>query len=152
VGFIVGRFVVFEIVVVGPVVFVDLMKATWDDDGWWDDDENYWDDDYDFENYEPTDDEPHVAFIKSTPNPRTRNRDMNENKGVGGIFMMLLEGIVVGIGCFMCAIGAFFAYRFYKGEKLPFDLIPQEDPSLSLDSKTGTNAVPITPDVTYSGK
>jgi hypothetical protein len=77
---------------------------------------------------------------------------MNENKGVGGIFMMLLEGIVVGIGCFMCAIGAFFAYRFYKGEKLPFDLIPQEDPSLSLDSKTGTNAVPITPDVTYSGK
>jgi len=54
--------------------------TTWDDDGWWDDDENYWDDDYDFEDYEPSDDEPHVAFIKSTRNPRTRNKDMNENK------------------------------------------------------------------------
>ena len=59
-----------------------------DDDGWWDDDENYWDDDYDFESYEPTDDEPHVAFIKSTPNPRTRKKDMYEDKGVGGMFMM----------------------------------------------------------------
>jgi hypothetical protein len=39
--------------------------TTWDDDGWWD---------------EPSDDEPHVAFIKSTRNPRTRNKDMNENK------------------------------------------------------------------------
>ena len=68
-----------------------------------------------FENYDPTGDEPHVAFIKSTPNPKTRNRDMIENKGVGGIFMMLLEGVVVGIGC-----ASFFAYRFYKGEKLPF--------------------------------
>ena len=59
---------------------------------------NYWDDDYDWENYESVDDEPHVAFIKSTPNPKARKHDLDDAQGVGGIFMMLLEGVVVGVG------------------------------------------------------
>ena len=65
--------------------------TTFDDDGWWDDDENYWDDDYDWENYDSADDDaPHVAFIKSTPNPKSR-ANLDDVKGVGGVFMMLLE-------------------------------------------------------------
>ena len=93
--------------------------TTFDDDGWWDDDENYWDDDYDCfwpcgitfdgaflhaierpdslvnfhtgENYDSADDDaPHVAFIKSTPNPKSR-ANLDDVKGVGGVFMMLLE-------------------------------------------------------------
>ena len=91
--------------------------TTFDDDGWWDDDENYWDDDYDCfwpcgitfdgaflhaierpdslvnfhtgENYDSADDDaPHVAFIKSTPNPKSR-ANLDDVKGVGGVFMML---------------------------------------------------------------
>ena len=128
--------------------------TTWDDDGWWDDDENYWDDDYDFENYDALDDEPHVAFIKSTPNPKTKKSDMQESKGVGGIFMMLLEGVVVGIGCVMCAVGSWFAHKFYKGDKLPFELLapPSAEDELEMAKSTGRAAVPITPDVAYTGK
>ena len=128
--------------------------TTWDDDGWWDDDENYWDDDYDFENYDALDDEPHVAFIKSTPNPKTKKSDMQESKGVGGIFMMLLEGVVVGIGCVMCAVGSWFAHKFYKGDKLPFELLapPSAEDELEMAKSAGRAAVPITPDVAYTGK
>ena len=109
----------------------------------------YWDDDYDWENYDSADDDAphcpvsavpsrrsprdvadassyrlarprrHVAFIKSTPNPKSR-ANLDDVKGVGGVFMMLLEGIVVGVGALMCAIGSWFAHKFYKGEKLPF--------------------------------
>ena len=51
----------------------------------------YWDDDYDWENYDSADDDaPHVAFIKSTPNPKSR-ANLDDVKGVGGVFMMLLE-------------------------------------------------------------
>ena len=32
----------------------------------------------------------HVAFIKSTPNPKSR-ANLDDVKGVGGVFMMLLE-------------------------------------------------------------
>merc|ERR1712118_1761 len=57
--------------------------TTFDDDCWWDDDENYWDDDYDWENYDSADDDaPHVAYIKSTPNPKSR-ANLDDVKGVG---------------------------------------------------------------------
>merc|ERR1712224_189714 len=49
--------------------------------------------------------------------------NLDDVKGVGGVFMMLLEGIVVGVGALMCAIGSWFAHKFYKGEKLPFELL-----------------------------
>eukprot|EP00632_Arachnochrysis_sp_CCMP2950_P012529 CAMPEP_0185693838 /NCGR_PEP_ID=MMETSP1164-20130828/3499_1 /TAXON_ID=1104430 /ORGANISM="Chrysoreinhardia sp, Strain CCMP2950" /LENGTH=914 /DNA_ID=CAMNT_0028360647 /DNA_START=66 /DNA_END=2810 /DNA_ORIENTATION=+ len=123
----------------------------YDDDGWWDDDASYWDDDYDFGDYDSVDDAPHVAFIQSTPNPKTRAKDMKEQQGIGGIFMMILEGIVVGIGAIMCTIGSWFAFRFYKGEKLPFDLVPPEDADFEA-GKPKKAAADITPDVTYSGK
>ena len=43
------------------------------------------------ENYDSADDDaPHVAFIKSTPNPKSR-ANLDDVKGVGGVFMMLLE-------------------------------------------------------------
>ena len=78
------------------------------------------DDDYDWENYDSADDDAphcpvsavpsrrsprdvadarsyrlarprrHVAFIKSTPNPKSR-ANLDDVKGVGGVFMMLLE-------------------------------------------------------------
>ena len=75
------------------------------------------------ENYDSADDDaPHVAYIKSTPNPKSK-ANLDDVKGVGGVFMMLLEGIVVGVGALMCAIGSWFAHKFYKGEKLPFELL-----------------------------
>mmetsp|Transcript_11821 Transcript_11821/g.14771 ORF Transcript_11821/g.14771 Transcript_11821/m.14771 type:complete len:921 (-) Transcript_11821:1207-3969(-) len=122
----------------------------WDDDGWWDDDASVWDDDYDFDNYESVDDAPHVAFIQSTPNPRAKRKDLEPDIGVGGIFMMILEGIVVGIGAIMCTIGSWFAFRFYKGEKLPFDLLPPENVDYEQGQSLKSN-IEITPDVTYSG-
>ena len=58
------------------------------------------------ENYDSADDDaPHVAYIKSTPNPKSK-ANLDDVKGVGGVFMMLLEGIVVGVGALMCAIGS----------------------------------------------
>ena len=168
--------------------------TTFDDDGWWDDDENYWDDDYDWENYDSADDDaPHVAFIKSTPNPKSR-ANLDDVKGVGGVFMMLhwpasesphstgplrrrdihrenrgdastrgsaprdgiprrLEGIVVGVGALMCAIGSWFAHKFYKGEKLPFELLAPPSAAEEAAMLSGGKAnVPITPDVAYTGK
>mmetsp|Transcript_32102 Transcript_32102/g.102385 ORF Transcript_32102/g.102385 Transcript_32102/m.102385 type:complete len:916 (+) Transcript_32102:251-2998(+) len=133
----------------GPASASNFTK--WDDDGWWDDDASYWDDDYDFESYTSVDDEPHVAFIQSTPNPKTRKKDLEEQQGIGGIFMMILEGIVVGIGAIMCTIGSWFAFRFYKGEKLPFDLVPPDADFEGGSNDKTTAAVEITPDVTYSG-
>jgi len=130
----------------GPASASNYSK--WDDDGWWDDDASYWDDDYDLGSY-AADDAPHVAYIQSTPNPKSRKKDLQEQQGIGGIFMMILEGIVVGIGAVMCTIGSWFAFRFYKGEKLPFDLVP---PEADFDNdKKGVAAVEITPDVSYSG-
>ena len=134
----------------GPASASNFTK--WDDDGWWDDDASYWDDDYDFEQYPSVDDAPHVAFIRSTPNPKTRKKDLEEQQGIGGIFMMILEGIVVGIGAIMCTIGSWFAFRFYKGEKLPFDLVPPDaDLENNPNAAKAAKAVDITPDVTYSG-
>ena len=43
------------------------------------------------ENYDSADDDaPHVAYIKSTPNPKSK-ANLDDVKGVGGVFMMLLE-------------------------------------------------------------
>jgi len=127
--------------------------TTFDDDGWWDDDENYWDDDYNWEDYESADDDaPHVAFIKSTPNPKSRN-NLDDVQGVGGVFMMLLEGIVVGVGALMCGIGSWFAHKFYKGEKLPLELLAPPSAAEEAAMLSGGKAnVPITPDVAYTGK
>merc|ERR1712167_429946 len=113
--------------------------TTFDDDGWWDDDENYWDDDYDWENYDSADDDaPHVAFIKSTPNPKSR-ANLDDVKGVGGALM--------------CAIGSWFAHKFYKGEKLPFELLAPPSAAEEAAMLSGGKAnVPITPDVAYTGK
>ncbi|KAH8072687.1 hypothetical protein JL721_3330 [Aureococcus anophagefferens] len=100
--------------------------TTWDDDGWWDDDENYWDDDYDFENY---------SARRQAPR-------------------RLHQGVVVGIGCVMCAVGSWFAHKFYKGDKLPFELLapPSAEDELEMAKSAGRAAVPITPDVAYTGK
>ena len=183
----------------------------------------YWDDDYDWENYDSADDDAphcpvsavpsrrsprdvadassyrlarprrHVAFIKSTPNPKSR-ANLDDVKGVGGVFMMLhwpasesphstgplrrrdihrenrgdastrgsaprdgiprrLEGIVVGVGALMCAIGSWFAHKFYKGEKLPFELLAPPSAAEEAAMLSGGKAnVPITPDVAYTGK
>ena len=94
----------------------------------------------------------HVAFIKSTPNPKSR-ANLDDVKGVGGVFMMLLEGIVVGVGALMCAIGSWFAHKFYKGEKLPFELLAPPSAAEEAAMLSGGKAnVPITPDVAYTGK
>lgn len=126
----------------------------WNDDGWWDDDSNYWDDDYEL-GFEPTDDIPNpkqALYIKSIPNPKTKAKDLNDGIGIGGIFMLVLEGIVVGIGAVMCSIGSWFAYRFYKGKHVPFQLVDPAPANDSFDKRTtATAAVPITPDVAYSG-
>ena len=142
----------------------------------------YWDDDYDWENYDSADDDAphcpvsavpshrslrdvadassyrlarprrHVAYIKSTPNPKSR-ANLDDVKGVGGVFMMLLEGIVVGVGALMCAIGSWFAHKFYKGEKLPFELLAPPSAAEEAAMLSGGKAnVPITPDVAYTGK
>ena len=68
--------------------------------------------------------------------------------------MMLLEGVVVGIGCVMCAVGSWFAHKFYKGDKLPFELLapPSAEDELEMAKSAGRAAVPITPDVAYTGK
>ena len=133
----------------GPASASNFTK--WDDDGWWDDDAAYWDDDYDFENYQSVDDAPHVAYIRSIPNPKSHKNDLDEQQGIGGIFMMILEGIVVAIGAIMCTIGSWFAFRFYKGEKLPFDLVPPEANDFEHGTADLKKAVEITPDVSYSG-
>ena len=82
------------------------------------------------------------------------------------------QGIVVGVGALMCAIGSWFAHKFYKGEKLPFvrrrvlfnirsrltRFSPQEllaPPSAAEEAAMlsgGKANVPITPDVAYTGK
>ena len=105
------------------------------------------------ENYDSADDDaPHVAFIKSKPNPKSR-ANLDDVKGVGGVFMMLLEGIVVGVGALMCAIGSWFAHKFYKGEKLPFELLAPPSAAEEAAMLSGGKAnVPITPDVAYTGK
>ena len=94
----------------------------------------------------------HVAYIKSTPNPKSK-ANLDDVKGVGGVFMMLLEGIVVGVGALMCAIGSWFAHKFYKGEKLPFELLAPPSAAEEAAMLSGGKAnVPITPDVAYTGK
>ena len=105
------------------------------------------------ENYDSADDDaPHVAYIKSTPNPKSK-ANLDDVKGVGGVFMMLLEGIVVGVGALMCAIGSWFAHKFYKGEKLPFELLAPPSAAEEAAMLSGGKAnVPITPDVAYTGK
>mmetsp|Transcript_9513 Transcript_9513/g.30411 ORF Transcript_9513/g.30411 Transcript_9513/m.30411 type:complete len:918 (+) Transcript_9513:48-2801(+) len=123
----------------------------WNDDAWWDDDGSYWDDDYAVA-FDAVDDElganAKVLYIKSIPNPRTKAKDLNDQIGVGGLFMLVLEGIVVSIGLVMCSIASFFAYRYYKGQHIPIQLAPT--PS-DLDPNDKQRApVPITPDVTYS--
>ena len=53
------------------------------DDGWWDDDENYGT--TTIGKYDSADDDaPHVAFIKSTPNPKSR-ANLDDVKGVGRV-------------------------------------------------------------------
>ncbi|KAJ8599359.1 hypothetical protein CTAYLR_007010 [Chrysophaeum taylorii] len=133
--------------------------TTWDDDGWWDDDAAYWDDDDLVENYFEYDDDAKpgpplpktVGVIKSTPNPK--HPILEEQEGIGGIFMIVLEAIVVGIGATMCTIGSWFAYRYYKGEKLPFDFNPprEDDEEAWGRKKFVSGPAEITPDVTYSG-
>merc|ERR1711924_412020 len=86
---------------------------------------------------------------------RTRNQGPTSttSRGVGGVFMMLLEGIVVGVGALMCAIGSWFAHKFYKGEKLPFELLAPPSAAEEAAMLSGGKAnVPITPDVAYTGK
>ncbi len=64
-----------------------------------------------------------------------------------------LEGIVVGVGALMCAIGSWFAHKFYKGEKLPFELLAPPSAAEEAAMLSGGKAnVPITPDVAYTGK
>lgn len=119
------------------------------DDGWWDDDAAYWDDDYDL-GLSSADDLMSVkkpAFIVSLPNPKTKNKDLVDNIGVAGIFMLVLEGIVVGIGAVMCSIASYFAYRYHTGKGIPFQLMPTEGTATGKPA----SAVPITPDISYSG-
>ena len=85
--------------------------------------------------------------------PYTPTGELDDVKGVGGVFMMLLEGIVVGVGALMCAIGSWFAHKFYKGEKLPFELLAPPSAAEEAAMLSGGKAnVPITPDVAYTGK
>ena len=63
------------------------------------------------------------------------------------------QGIVVGVGALMCAIGSWFAHKFYKGEKLPFELLAPPSAAEEAAMLSGGKAnVPITPDVAYTGK
>jgi len=63
------------------------------------------------------------------------------------------QGIVVGVGALMCAIGSCFAHKFYKGEKLPFELLAPPSAAEEAAMLSGGKAnVPITPDVAYTGK
>jgi hypothetical protein len=53
----------------------------------------------------------------------------------------------------MCAIGSWFAHKFYKGEKLPFELLAPPSAAEEAAMLSGGKAnVPITPDVAYTGK
>ena len=63
------------------------------------------------------------------------------------------ESMVVGVGALMCAIGSWFAHKFYKGEKLPFELLAPPSAAEEAAMLSGGKAnVPITPDVAYTGK
>ena len=70
------------------------------------------------------------------------------------IDMEVDDVIVVGVGALMCAIGSWFAHKFYKGEKLPFELLapPSAADEFEMAKSSGRANVPITPDVAYSGK
>lgn len=118
-----------------------------DDDTWWDDDHLYFTDDG-IDDVARDDEVTSVGLVESMPNPKTSQKDMDEDAGTGEIFMMSLEGLVVVIGLVMCTIGSYFTYRFLKGDRTGFELLPQEDPAYDPRKKHGS--VPITPDVTYS--
>ena len=127
--------------------------STWDDDGWWDDDDNYWDDDYDMEGFEITDDAPVVSNIVSLPSGREKVRqiDIDGDQGAGGIFMLLLEGIVYLIGALICGIGSWLGVHYYKGQSLPISMpMARMDGEYEMGARGRAN-VPITPDVTHSG-
>lgn len=127
----------------------------WSDDDWWDDDGMYFTDD-EYDGYYAAfrdDDAASAPMVHSIPNPRTKMSDLNDEAGAGGIFMLVLEGIVLIIGILLFTMGSWFSYRYIKGEKVGFQLLPTDD----LDSKSrlgssrsATELVPITPDVAYS--
>ena len=49
--------------------------------------------------------------------------------------------------------GSWFAHKFYKGEKLPFELLAPPSAAEEAAMLSGGKAnVPITPDVAYTGK
>ena len=130
--------------------------STWDDDGWWDDDDNYWDDDYDMEGFELTDDAPVISNIVSLPSGResaTRQVDLDGDQGAGGIFMLLLEGIVYLIGALICGVGSWLGVHYYKGQSLPISLpTARQDGDYEMGGRgaRGPANVPITPDVVRS--
>ena len=86
-------------------------------------------------------------MIASTPSKRPHERQFCD--GV----VPRAQGIVVGVGALMCAIGSWFAHKFYKGEKLPFELLAPPSAAEEAAMLSGGKAnVPITPDVAYTGK
>ena len=86
-------------------------------------------------------------MIASTPSKRP-----HERKFCDGV-VPRAQGIVVGVGALMCAIGSWFAHKFYKGEKLPFELLAPPSAAEEAAMLSGGKAnVPITPDVAYTGK
>ena len=85
-------------------------------------------------------------MIASTPSMRPRERQCRDG-------VVSAQGIVVGVGALMCAIGSWFAHKFYKGEKLPFELLAPPSAAEEAAMLSGGKAnVPITPDVAYTGK
>ena len=55
-------------------------------------------------------------MVASTLSTRSHERQCRDG-------VVSAQGIVVGVGALMCAIGSWFAHKFYKGEKLPFELL-----------------------------
>ncbi len=85
-------------------------------------------------------------MVASTPSTRPHERQCRDG-------VVSAQGIVVGVGALMCAIGSWFAHKFYKGEKLPFELLAPPSAAEEAAMLSGGKAnVPITPDVAYTGK
>ena len=85
-------------------------------------------------------------MVASTPSTQPHERQCRDG-------VVSAQGIVVGVGALMCAIGSWFAHKFYKGEKLPFELLAPPSAAEEAAMLSGGKAnVPITPDVAYTGK